>query len=219
MKKYDVAVFDVDGTLLYTIPGILAATRKMFIDMGLGVMTKEQESIFGGPPIQVCMKKIYPDMSDVKIQECADYFRGIYKQPEYLLQAEPYEGIMKLLKDLRDNGIRIAVATYKREDYAIDIMKHFGIADIADVVHGADNFNKLKKVDIIRICLEEMGVTDFSKAVMIGDSDNDAIGAQSLGIPFLGVNYGFDFRTKEDVDKFPNIGMATKPEEILGFFL
>ena len=54
---------------------------------------------------------------------------------------------------------------------------------------------------------------------MIGDSDNDAIGADSLGIPFLAVNYGFDFRTKADVDKYPNIGMAQSPAEILKFFV
>lgn len=219
MKKYDVAVFDVDGTLLYTEPGILSAMREMFKIQGIGELSKENEKYFCGPPIQVSLRRLYPSMSDEKIQECADCFRNIYKQPEYLFKAEPYEGIMKLLSDLRDNGIKIAVATYKREDYAIDIMNQFGIAEIADVVHGADNFNKLKKVDIIRICLEDMGITDFTKAVMIGDSDNDAIGAQSLGIPFLGVNYGFDFRTKEDVDKFPNIGMAENPSDILKYFV
>lgn len=219
MKKYDVAVFDVDGTLLYTMPGILAAMREMFKLQGLGELKKEDEKYFGGPPIHVSMPKIFPDMTEEKIQECADCFRSIYKEPEYLFQAKPYEGIMKLLSDLKENGIRIAVATYKREDYAISIMEKFGIADIADVVHGSDNFNKLKKVDIIELCLKDMGITDYSKAVMIGDSDNDAIGAKSLGIPFLGVNYGFDFKTKEDVDNFPNIGMAEKPEDILGYFI
>lgn len=219
MKKYDVAVFDVDGTLLYTLPGIHGAMGEMFKQMGLGEYKDEYKRYFGGPPIHVSLPKIFPDMSTEKIQECAEAFRAIYKTPEYLLQAEPYDGIMKLLSDLKDNGIRIAVATYKREDYAVRIMEHFGITEYAEVVHGADNFNKLKKVDIIRLCLEEMGVKDFKKAVMIGDSDNDAIGARTLGIPFLGVNYGFDFATKEDVDKFPNIGMAEDPNEILKFFV
>lgn len=219
MKKYDVAVFDVDGTLLYTIPGILAGVRKMFEVQGFGELKKEDEKFFGGPPIQVALPKIIKDITPEKNQECAEVFRSFYKQSEYLLQAYPYEGIMKLLYDLKENGVRIAVATYKREDYAITIMEHFGIADIAEVVHGADNFNKLKKVDIIKKCLDEMGVTDYKKAVMIGDSDNDAIGADTLGIPFLAVNYGFDFKTKEDVDKYPNIGMAESPEEILKFFV
>lgn len=219
MKKYDVAVFDVDGTLLFTQPGILKAMREMFNEMGLGELPKEREKYFCGPPIHVSLKMFYPHLTDEDIQKCADCFRSIYKKPEYLLMAEPYDGIMKLLDDLKANDIRIAVATYKREDYAIDIMNHFGISKIADVVHGSDNFNKLKKTDIIRLCLEEMGVKDFNRAVMIGDSDNDAVGAKGLGIPFLAVNYGFGFETKEDVDAFPNIGMAKSPEEILGFFV
>lgn len=218
MSKYKAAIFDVDGTLLYTKPGIMACVRKMLKDCNVGELTKEQERFFMGPPIQRSLQDVF-GVTPEKAQECAEYFRDMYKTPEYLFQAEPYEGILKLMKDLQDRGIRTAVATYKREDYAIDICKHFGIADFADVVHGSDNFNKLTKADIIKLCLSDMGITDNSTAVMLGDSDNDAIGAEGIGCPFIGVTYGFGFTKPEDVMQFPYIGIASHPDEILQYFL
>ena len=50
---------------------------------------------------------------------------------------------------------------------------------------------------------------------MVGDSDNDAIGAEGAGALFIGVTYGFGFKRASDVDKFSNIGVAAKPMDIL----
>ena len=99
------------------------------------------------------------------------------------------------------------------------IVRHFGFGAYTDVIYGADHENKLKKADIIRLCLESTGVCDRKTAVMIGDSDNDAIGAQRLDLDFLGVTYGFGFKNKEEILRFPNaVGTACRAEELLDFF-
>ena len=58
-----------------------------------------------------------------------------------------------------------------------------------------------------------LGLTP-AQCVMVGDSDNDAIGAEGIGCPFIGVTYGFGFESKEDVMEFKNIGIASTPAEI-----
>ena len=64
-----------------------------------------------------------------------------------------------------------------------------------------------------------MGVTDHSRVVMVGDSDNDAQGAEGINVPFIGVTYGFGFATDDDVNEFANIGIAATPIDIAGIVL
>ena len=115
-----------------------------------------------------------------------------------------------------ENGIKTAVATYKRQDYAEKILKHFGFDKVCDVICGSDFEGKLTKKDIIKNAMDSLGIVDRKRAVMVGDSDNDAQGADELGIPFIGVTYGFGFDDKADVDMFPNVGCASTCEEIAG---
>ena len=61
----------------------------------------------------------------------------------------------------------------------------------------------------------DLGVTDYSNAVMIGDSSHDAIGAEKIGMDFIGVTYGFDFWAPEDVYKFKAVGAAAMPLDLL----
>ncbi len=217
MNRYDYAVFDVDGTLLNTKEGILSAIRETIRRCGLRDITKEEEPLFIGPPIQESLMRIF-GMNQDEAQRTADIFRSLYKEDEYLLKAQAYDGIMEVMEALKERGIGIAVATYKRHDYAVKICSHFGFSRYSDVIYGSDHFNKLKKLDIIRMCLNDMEATDYRRAVMIGDSSFDAIGAQQIGCDFIGVTYGFDFKTQEDVLKYPAAGSADSPMEILKYF-
>lgn len=215
MQHFDAVIFDVDGTLLDTTEGVLASVGYTIKKHGLPELSYEQLLQFIGPPIQNSFAKLYHLEGDV-LQELATTFRDRYKTTD-LMKAKPYEGIYETMEALQRRGVHIAVATYKRQDYTIDLMKHFGFDRYTEVFCGADHENKLKKKDIIENAVKLSGCTDFDKAVMVGDSDNDAIGAAAIGIGFIGVTYGFGFRTAGDVDQYPNIGVAKFPQEILQF--
>lgn len=216
-KNYGMAVFDVDGTLLDTTEGMLAAVRYAVQAAELPLLSEEAFLTFIGPPIQNSLKAHY-ELSDEEVQRIAELFRDRYKTKD-LFKAVPYRGIYELLDRLKKADIEIAIATYKREDYALELLKYFHFDRYTDIMHGADNFNKLKKKDIIIKCMKEAGISDYQHAVMIGDSENDAIGAEALGMNFLGVTYGFGFHSAEDVKVFPNIGIAEKPVEISDFLI
>lgn len=215
-KQYEIAVFDVDGTLLDTTEGVLAAVKYAIEEKKLEPIADEQLLTFIGPPIQDSFARVYGLEGSI-LQELATTFRNRYKDVE-LLKAKPYEGIYEVFEELDKRGVKLAVATYKRQDYAEEILKHFGFDKYTNILYGADHENKLKKVDIIRKCMNDLGVSDFSRAVMIGDSSHDAIGAEQIGMDFIGVTYGFDFKKSEDVSKFPSIGSADKAIELLKFF-
>lgn len=217
MNQYDIAVFDVDGTLLDTTEGVISAVNYTINKYNLPMLSDEQLRTFIGPPIQNSFQKYYNICGD-QLQELAECFRTQYKDKD-LLKAVPYKGIYDVLQKLKDSGIKLAIATYKREDYALTLLKHFEFDKYTSVIYGADNFNKLKKKDIIIKCMNDLGVYDYKKAVMIGDSDNDAVGARDIGMKFLGVTYGFGFFETNDVFQYPAIGCAAEPIDILKYII
>ena len=216
MNRYDLAVFDLDGTLLDTNLGILPALRYTIDKFGFEPLDDETLKSFLGPPVQDSFARTYGLEGEI-LQEIATVFRNYYSTVT-LLQAEAYEGIFELFEALRERGVKTAVATYKREDYALKLLRHFGFDRYAAAMYGGDHENKLKKKDIIRKCIDTAGVDDLSQVVMIGDTTGDSMGAAQLGVDFIGVTYGFGFRTLDDVMNAGAVGAADTALELLKFF-
>ncbi len=215
MGKYKIAIFDLDGTLLNTAEGILAATKHTIETFHHRIPSEEVLRTFIGPPIQDSFERVY-GLTKEEADVMAAEFRKKYKE-DCLFMAEPYEGVYTLMQELHLQGIKVAVATYKRQDYTETILKHFEFDKYLDVYIGSDSEGKFKKNDIIRKCLQDLNCTDNSEAVMIGDSWHDANGAQQIGIDFIGVTYGFDFRSHKDVQQCVSIGSADMAMGILEF--
>jgi phosphoglycolate phosphatase len=125
--------------------------------------------------------------------------------------------MIELFEAMRERGITPAVATYKREDYALKLLRHFGFDRYTDVMFGGDHENKLKKRDIIEKCINTAGVSDLSRVVMIGDTEFDAVGARDIGVDFIGVSYGFGYRSVDEIKGCGAVGAAQTPMEILKF--
>ena len=214
-KSYEMVIFDVDGTLLDTREGILSSVVYTMQTHGLPVPDEKTLLTFIGPPVQVSFTRQYHLTDPAQAQKLTDTFRRRYSEAD-LTKAVPYPGMYDLFGALKAAGITPAVATYKRQDYAEAIVRHFGFDAYTDVIYGADNHNKLKKKDIIELCLQKRGVSPEC-ALMVGDSDNDAIGAKEIGIDFLGVTYGFGFHSAEDVRAFDSVGIATSAADIASF--
>ena len=208
--KYKLAIFDLDGTLLDTTEGILDSVKHTIKTYSLPMLSDNELCSFIGPPIQLSLNKHY-GLEGNKLQEITNHFRTEYSTKN-LLKATPYKGIFQLLERLMTKGIQCAVATYKREDYALRLLNHYGFNNYMDIMYGADNENKLKKKDIIIKCIESSGITDYKDVVMVGDTTHDSCGAFELGLDFIGVTYGFGFK-KEDKSNHNFIGMADMPEE------
>lgn len=212
VKRFDVVVFDVDGTLLDTTEGMIASVEYTVNKFGLEPLTETEIKKFIGPPIQDSFANRYGLEGD-KLQELADCFRQRYKDVD-LMKAQPYDGIYDVFEWILDQGMKPAVATYKRQDYAKAILEHFHFDKYTEILYGSDFEGKLKKQDIIKKCLVDCGLVDYGRAVMIGDSANDAIGAEKIGTEFIGVTYGFGFESKSDIFRYGAWG-AESPIEII----
>jgi len=215
MYKY--ALFDLDGTLLDTSSGVISSIRKMVSDESLPEIPDDILISFIGPPIENSIKSYYK-FEDEKVSYLAGIFRKYYSTSEYLFQAEPYPGLYELLDSLKNNNIKIAVATNKRHVYAMPLLEHFGISQYCHVMHGSDNEKKQNKHLIILQCLEDLKVANLKECVLIGDTIHDAHGAKEAGIDFIGVTFGFGF--KKGVDIPDNcIYLADTNNELNGIFI
>lgn len=203
-------IFDLDGTLLDTTDGVLESAAYAAEKLRLPALPYETLLKFVGPPIQNSFMKYY-GCNYMQAQQAANIFRDYYKN-EALFKARPYDGIFDLCSDLKSKGKKLSVATYKREDYAIMLLKHFGFNQYFDYMHGADNNNQLTKADIVDICINDCGGNRYS-TVLIGDTVHDAMGAKYAGIMFIAVTYGFGFKAEDDV-VYSNIGICDCPHAI-----
>ena len=203
-------LFDLDGTLLDTSEGIRHSVRHTLDQMQLPQPSEEEIRKFIGPPIQESLMK-YAGLCAEKAQQGANIFRDFYKT-QALYEASVYDGVFPILEQLRKEGFKIGVATYKREDYAIDILKHFGISTYCDVIHGADNENKLTKADIIELCCKELAVIK-DNILLVGDTEHDARGAILAGVHFCAVTWGFGYSNNSVFDD--GVFVVRKPVELV----
>ncbi|WP_298022559.1 HAD family hydrolase [uncultured Dysosmobacter sp.] len=190
--RYDAVFFDLDGTLLDTSEGITRATDYVIEKFCLPPLTGEEQKSFIGPPIQDSFQRHYA-LSEAQAWELATAWRNVYKDL-YLFEAMPYEGIYEALRLIRESGIKIGVATNKREDYSKRLLEHFNFTQLFDCIAGTDLKGELKKANVIRICMSTVGVLESGRCLMVGDTANDLEAAQKAGVCFLGVTYGFGFR-------------------------
>ena len=214
-RRYELAIFDVDGTLLNTEEGVLKSAEYAILQTGRALPDAQTLRTFIGPPIQDSFQRTF-HVQEEELARITEIFRSCYST-QNLLKAVPYGGLYEMLDELFESGIRVAIATYKREDYALKILQHFGFDRYSVSSHGADAENRLKKADIIDLCIRECSVADKSKVVMIGDTEHDAMGAKQVGIDFIGVTWGFGFRNSEEVLSTGAVGSAEKPSDILKY--
>lgn len=189
MKKYDIILFDLDGTLTNPerglIEGFVYAFKKLGIDYG------ERESLkrFIGPPLFEEWQRVFsftPEESAAAIAKFREYY-DVYGWWDNL----PYDGIHSLLASLKESGKTLAVATSKPEDTAKRVLNLFDLAKYFDFIGGAlRSTARDKKSDVINYVLDSLGSPDRSRVVLVGDRKFDSEGAKISGIDSIGVLWG-----------------------------
>lgn len=211
-KRYRVILFDLDGTLLDSAEGVLEATRYTLSHYGHALPPDEVLRSFIGPPVQEGFQK-HLALDACTAMRYADTFRAYYREHALFL-ARPFSGVCRTLDTLRANGVRLGVATYKREDHARELLAHFDLVRRFDVVRGADAKGRFDKAEIMRRALDELDAAS-EEALMVGDSVHDARGASELSVDFLGVTYGYGFSKVDEVYRAGGVAAATAPLEVL----
>jgi phosphoglycolate phosphatase len=204
-------IFDLDGTLLDTSRGIIESVEHTIDVMHLAELTEGELKSFIGPPLKNSFMNTC-GCSEEQASDAVHVFRAYYQEGA-VLHAEHYQGMLALCDDLKRKGIKMGVATNKPNRFAVALIHNFDLDIYCTSVFGADEKGKLSKCDLINLCMEDMNAAK-SETVLIGDTVNDAIGAEQAGVSFIAVTYGFGFRKGEKISDYPCIGAADSPLQI-----
>ncbi len=191
MYKY--VLFDLDGTL--TDPGEGITNSVMYALRHFGIEETDREKLFSfiGPPLVDSFMEKY-GFSEEDAREATSEFR-VYFRERGIFENVPYKGMKECLDELKERGHILAVATSKPEVFARRILERFGFLPCFDYVFGASMDETLtRKDEVIAYALEEMGVTDRSACVMVGDRSHDILGAKKNGLDAIGVLFGYGSR-------------------------
>ena len=181
-------LFDLDGTLTDSAPGITNAIIYARKKWGLEPGTNADYLKFIGPPMPQSYEEFWGFSHEDAVRFLEDYRE--YFGTVGLFENNIYPGIPELLGALRDAGKRLYIATTKPTGYSQRIAEYFGFAEYFDTIAGSAMTGDHSKYEVIRTA-RDMGRIDMADAVMVGDRAHDVEGAHRHGIPCIGVTWGF----------------------------
>ena len=215
--KYSTILFDLDGTLTESGIGI----RKSF-DYALDklfpgkVWPEEMFSGIIGPPLLWSCRETFGFDEETSHKAVALYRERYAVTGKF--ENRLYDGIEDMIKALHEKGIKICLCTSKPENFAHDIIEHFGIMKYFTFAGGASlGEERNNKIAVMRYVLENIEEKDKSRILMVGDKHHDLEAAQELGLDCAGVLYGYG--SKEELSAYPNVILAQTADELRDFIL
>lgn len=209
--KYSYVIFDFDGTIADTSEGVMASIIFALESYGYEVPDESVLRKFLGPSlIDGFMNNIGVDEEMAK--KLTAKYRELYTDNAmYLLKL--FDGIEDLLKELKAEGVKMAIASSKPQHFFDKLLNHLNIKDYFEAVCGADpNDKESSKTEIISNAVRLMGA-DKDDVLMIGDRCFDILGAQGAGVKSMGVTFGFGERA--EFEEYNADYIVDTPEEIL----
>lgn len=190
-------IFDFDGTIADTSGGILDSHRFALNAMGREIPTEEElRGVIGGNLLKTYIERF--GFAEPDAREAVRIYRERYAEVG-IHNAVLYPGFTDMVKELKNKGYKVGVATLKAETFAKIMLKELGLASCFDEVCGMDPNDGLDKAGLILKCCDLCGCRK-DEAILVGDSNNDYIGSQQSGVDFIGVTYGFGFTPGEKYD-------------------
>lgn len=200
MKKFDILLFDLDGTLTDSQEGIFNCVEYALAAEKITVDDRASLRRFIGPPLVDSFMQFY-GFDRERAEKATAKYRERYSVTG-IFENRVYEGIPEALEMLKKSGKRLGVATSKPEIYAVRIIEKFGLARYFEVITGAElDGRRNSKAEVIAECLRRFGDPDKNTVLMIGDRKHDILGAKKCGIKSAGVRFGY-----ADKDELENVG-------------
>lgn len=216
--KYNLAIFDMDGTILSTLDDLCDSTNVILKKHDYPLHTVEEIRFMVGNGLRKLMERATPAGTDDKT--IADLLKEFieYYDKHCADKTRPYDGIPELLKALRNGGVTVAVNTNKIQSAAEELCELY-FKGLFDIIAGNTPDVPVKPAPdgvqkIMRNFAAEKGLSsDEVHAVYIGDSDVDYMTGKNAGIDFIGCDWGF--RGEAFLRKQGATVIAKKPSDVV----
>ena len=190
--SFDAIVFDLDGTLIDSVPDVRAAVNRLLASEGRRPISMEEAHAFVGNGARVLVDKALaatgarPDDIDPLIERYIDFYRQ-YPADESIV----YPGVAATLDALAASGVRMGICTNKPYALTGPVLEALGLGGYFSAFTGGDTVPH-RKPDGRHVTLTlELMKADGGHAAMVGDSETDIAAAKDAGLPVIAVTYGY----------------------------
>lgn len=210
--KYQLVIFDMDGTILDTLTDLKNAINYALTEHGFPERTLEEVRMFVGNGLSMLVKRAVPPICSREQMEAVSASFNAYYPVHCTENTRPYEGILDLIRELRARGLKTAVVSNK-PDYGVQGLVEEFFPNCFDAAVGdREGYQKKPAPDSVNEVLSRLQI-DRSRAVYVGDSDVDLETARNAGLPCISVEWGF--RSHEFLIEHGALTLVTKPQQIL----
>ena len=189
---YTAVLFDLDGTIVDSAPGIFHCFEHTFRMMHRDAPSREAMRPFLGPPLEETFRDSL-GMSGDDLERAVAIYRAEYAAGG-AITAELYPGVIDVVRAVRAAGIPVALATSKVESGVRMVLGHFDLVDDFDVIGtAADDESRSRKADVVQYALESLSDAgaDTSRVVLVGDRIHDVHGAAVHNVESILVEWGY----------------------------
>lgn len=185
-------LFDLDGTLVDSVPDLTEALNMVLRERGYAPLSRSDVAPMVGDGVPALVQRGFAARGGgaCEAAEALPRYIAIYEANATRL-TRPYPGVRDTLVELRRRGYRNAVCTNKLQQATETVLQGLGLVGLFDGVAGGDRYpvKKPDKGHLLQLIAELGGSAD--RAVMIGDSENDAAAAHAAGLPLVLMSYGY----------------------------
>jgi phosphoglycolate phosphatase len=186
-RKFDLVVFDWDGTLMDSTALIVASIQAACAEVGVAVPSREAAAHVIGLSLADAMLTIAPGVNEETCQKLVNSYRVHYLARDHELVL--FDGAIDALEDLRARGYQLAVATGKARRGLSRVLEQSGLGRLFDATRCADeSFSKPHPAMLLEL-MEELFV-EPGRTIMIGDTTHDLQMARNAGTASLAMTYG-----------------------------
>lgn len=187
-RRFDVLIFDWDGTLFDSVDWIVECLQQAATDSGVAMPTSETARSVIGLSLSAAMQTLFPDEPADRLEHLMDSYRRRYFTKE-IKPGDLFDGVSDTLTELRNRGFLLAIATGKARQGLERALRGTDISDLFSATRCADETASKPHPAMVNEIIASLR-TPRARAVMIGDTTHDLLMAGNAGIAGIGVTCG-----------------------------
>lgn len=213
--RFSPVLFDFDGTLVDTAPGITAALAATLEHFGLPAQEPAALRRRIGPPLPEIVRRLTGFEGEALLQAIAYYREQRGGGLAGIGASQLFPGVEALLDELAAAGVPLAIATSRPQESAQAALDHFGLsARFSAIVGAAEQLGRSDKTGVVaealRLLAEHGAAIDPARTILVGDRVHDAEGAAANGIAAVLVDWGYGV----EAEAAGTLGYARGPEAL-----
>jgi len=189
-------LFDLDGTLVDSVPDLCAAVNQVLTGLGHSLLSEAEVRGYVGDGARLLLaralsRNMAGHENTAQVDQAWGPFMAAY-EAQLCVQSRLYPGVAETLRQLRGKGYRLGVVTNKPMRFVAPLLEHLGVLDCFGVCVGGDSLPQRKPDPAPLVhAMAALEVTATATA-MVGDSLNDIRAGQAAGCLVIAVSYGYN---------------------------